>query len=59
MRKIIVKKAGVGTDKYVWDEVTFEIDHGVLMVRDDKGELIHAYSPGAWLEVLDREEADE
>lgn len=49
---LIVKKTGVGQDRYPWDDVVLELDHGVLMIRDEDGVLIHAYSPAAWLEVV-------
>jgi hypothetical protein len=51
---IIVKKTGVGRDRYPWDEVSVKLDHGVLLIfegDEDNGTILHAYSAGAWLEV--------
>lgn len=49
--KLIVTKTGVGRDPYDWETTLVEIDHGVLILRNTEGVLLHAYSPGAWLEV--------
>lgn len=51
MVKLIIKKADVVPDEYDWDDVVMELDHGVLMIRDEDGVLICAYAPGAWLEA--------
>ena len=50
-KQLVVKKTGVGQDRYNWDGTTIEFDHGVLVLRDSEGVMLHAYSPGAWLEI--------
>lgn len=54
--RLVVKKTGIGQDIYPWGDVSIHMDHGVLMIRDDDDVLLHAYSAGAWLEVILQEE---
>jgi hypothetical protein len=50
MKTLVVIKAGIGRDLYDWScEIKF--DHGVLLVYGEDEQLLHAYSPGAWLEI--------
>jgi hypothetical protein len=51
MKKLIVKKTGIGRDVYSWNNVTLELDHGALLIRLNDETLVHAYSAAAWLEI--------
>ena len=52
MKTIVVSKAGIGQDRYHWDETQVHVEHATLLLYDrQSGELLHFYSPDAWLEV--------